>query len=102
MTGLIRFQTEGFRRLANFPNSSRSTGIVVFAGDATPIDVISHLPIYCEDKNVPYIYVPLKHDISQAMGVYRPCLAVLIKRDDEYGELFDECAEAFNNTEIVL
>lgn len=78
------------------------TGIVVFAGDATPIDVISHLPIYCEDKNIPYIYVPLKQDISQAMGVYRPCLAVLIKRDDEYAELFDECSEAINKTEIAL
>lgn len=77
-------------------------GIVVFAGDATPIDVISHLPVYCEDKNIPYIYVPLKRDISQAMGVYRPCLVVLIKRDDEYGELFDECVNAINQAEIVI
>ncbi|KAK4337118.1 hypothetical protein RND71_043436 [Anisodus tanguticus] len=77
-------------------------GIVVFAGDVTPIDVISHLPIYCEDKSIPYVYVPLKQDISQAMGVYRPCLAVLIKRDDQYGELFDECVEAINNMEIIL
>ena len=34
--------------------------IVVLAGDVTPIDVYSHLPVMCEDRNVPYCYVPSK------------------------------------------
>lgn len=34
--------------------------IVVFAGDTLPIDVYCHLPILCEDKNLPYAYVPSK------------------------------------------
>ena len=33
-------------------------GIVVLAGDVEPIDILSHLPVACEDKNIPYCFVP--------------------------------------------
>ena len=32
----------------------------IIAGDISPIDVISHVPVLCEDSKVPYIYVPSK------------------------------------------
>jgi hypothetical protein len=32
----------------------------VVAGDISPIDVISHVPVICEDNSVPYIFVPSK------------------------------------------
>lgn len=35
-------------------------GLVIMAGDISPIDVISHLAVYCEDLEVPYIYVNSK------------------------------------------
>ena len=31
---------------------------VVIAGDVSPIDVISHIPVVCEDNKIPYAYVP--------------------------------------------
>lgn len=34
--------------------------IVVLAGDTLPIDVYCHLPIMCEDRNLPYAYIPSK------------------------------------------
>ncbi len=30
------------------------------AGDISPIDVLTHIPIVCEDSQIPYIYVPSK------------------------------------------
>ena len=33
-------------------------GIVVFAGDVTPVDVMCHLPAVCEEKDIPYVYTP--------------------------------------------
>ncbi|OTF71388.1 H/ACA ribonucleoprotein complex subunit 2-like protein [Euroglyphus maynei] len=66
-------------------------GIIVFAGDVTPIEIMCHLPAICEDKDIPYIYVPFRTDISTAIGVRRPALMVLIKKHDEYQELYDEC-----------
>ncbi|XP_054159529.1 H/ACA ribonucleoprotein complex subunit 2-like protein [Oppia nitens] len=67
------------------------TGIVVFAGDVTPVDVMCHLPAVCEDKQLPYIYVPLRADISTAVGIKRPALMVLIKESADYEDIYNEC-----------
>lgn len=32
-------------------------GLVVFAADVSPVDVLSHIPVQCEKKELPYIYV---------------------------------------------
>lgn len=37
--------------------------ICIIAGDISPIDVVIHLPVMCEDRDIPYIYVPSK-DVS--------------------------------------
>lgn len=42
------------------------TGFCIIAGDISPIDVITHLPIMCEDRQIPYFYVPSKHDLGAA------------------------------------
>ncbi|CAK9795278.1 H/ACA ribonucleoprotein complex subunit 2-like protein [Anthophora plagiata] len=65
-------------------------GLVVFAGDVFPIEIMCHLPIVCEDKNIPYCYVPSKRDIGKAMEVQRGSLVVLIKEHEGYKKLFEE------------
>ncbi|XP_046973182.1 H/ACA ribonucleoprotein complex subunit 2-like protein [Vanessa cardui] len=65
-------------------------GIVVFAGDISPIEIMCHLPAVCEEKDVPYCYTPSRKDIGSAMGTMRGCIMVLVKEHDEYKELFDE------------
>ena len=32
--------------------------IIIMAADAEPIEILLHLPLLCEDKNVPYVFVP--------------------------------------------
>lgn len=34
--------------------------LCVMAGDISPIDVITHLPVFCEDRYIPYVFVPSK------------------------------------------
>ncbi|XP_050357769.1 H/ACA ribonucleoprotein complex subunit 2-like protein [Nymphalis io] len=65
-------------------------GIVVFAGDISPIEIMCHLPAVCEEKDVPYCYTPSRKDIGAAMGTMRGCIMVLVKEHDEYKDLFDE------------
>ena len=48
------------------------------AGDISPIDVICHLPIFCEEKSVPYIYVPSKQDLGFAALTKRPTSCVMV------------------------
>lgn len=66
------------------------TGIVVFAGDVTPIDIMCHLPAVCEEKSIPYCYTPSRKDLGVAMGVKRGSVAMLIREHAEYKDLYDE------------
>lgn len=68
-------------------------GLCIIAGDISPIDVICHIPVYCEEKAVPYIYVPSKEDLGAASQTKRPTSIVMVKvgTDAEIKALFDEC-----------
>ncbi|KAI8342318.1 RNA-binding protein Nhp2 [Chlamydoabsidia padenii] len=75
-------------------------GLVVIAGDISPIDVIAHLPVLCEDSNVPYVFVPSKEELGEASSTKRPTSVTMVvfggqKKDvkaaEDYKELYDEC-----------
>merc|ERR1712022_101903 len=53
-------------------------GVCVIAGNISPMDVISHLPILCEDKDVPYVYVRAKEELGAAGLTKRPTSCMLI------------------------
>lgn len=42
--------------------------IVVLAGDTLPIEVYCHIPVMCEDRSLPYAYIPSK-TVRQVGGV---------------------------------
>lgn len=42
------------------------TGIVVFAGDVSPIEIMCHMPFVCEQKNIPYCYTPCHKDLGNS------------------------------------
>lgn len=56
-------------------------GFLVIAGDISPVDVVTHLPIMCEDRNMPYYYVPSKHDLGAAACTKRPTSCILVNPD---------------------
>jgi H/ACA ribonucleoprotein complex subunit 2 len=70
--------------------------IVVIAADISPIDVLSHLPILCEDKNVPYIYVKSRAEVGEACKTKRPTSCVLItpgKKDSKVMASYERCMD---------
>ena len=56
--------------------------IIVMAADAEPIEILLHLPLLCEDKNVPYVFIPSKVALGRACGVSRPVIATSITTND--------------------
>ena len=73
-------------------------GLVIIAADISPIDVLSHLPILCEDKNIAYIYVKSRAEIGEACKTKRPTSCVLIATPNEklqakLKESWDRCYE---------
>ncbi|KAJ3081027.1 hypothetical protein HK102_002629 [Quaeritorhiza haematococci] len=53
-------------------------GVVIIAGDISPIDVITHVPVLCEESDVPYIYVPSKEDLGFASSTKRPTSCIMV------------------------
>lgn len=68
-------------------------GIAVLAGDISPLDVISHMPVYCEEQSVPYVFVPSRFDLGSAALTKRPTSVVLIKQNKEYEKHYTKCME---------
>lgn len=60
------------------PNNVSFPGVVVLAGDISPMDVISHIPVLCEDHNVPYIFVSSRAELGAAGATKRPTSVVMV------------------------
>jgi U4/U6 small nuclear ribonucleoprotein SNU13 len=50
--------------------------------DVEPIEIVLHLPLLCEDKNVPYVFVPSKTALGRACGVSRPVIAASVTTNE--------------------
>jgi H/ACA ribonucleoprotein complex subunit 2 len=83
-------------------SSAPPPGIVVLAADISPMDVISHIPVLCEDYNLPYLFVPSRAELGAAGSTKRPTSVVMIsankggkKKDGE--DAGEEWTEAYND-----
>merc|ERR1711964_817117 len=78
-------------------------GIVILAADISPMDVISHIPVLCEDHNVPYIFVSSRAELGAAGNTKRPTSVVMVSEsrvgakkaekiegDEEFGEVYKD------------
>ncbi|CAO1378549.1 unnamed protein product [Diamesa serratosioi] len=73
------------------------TGITIFAGDVYPLDIMCHLPAVCEEKDIMYCYTPSRQDLGIAMGVKRGSIALMIRENADYQELYDEVKGELKN-----
>merc|ERR1712061_72966 len=55
---------------------------VVLAADAEPLEILLHIPLLCEDKNVPYVFVQSKQALGRACGVSRPVVSACITQNE--------------------
>ncbi|KAF5389848.1 hypothetical protein D9757_003659 [Collybiopsis confluens] len=56
--------------------------IIVLTADTEPLEILLHLPLLCEEKNVPYVFLPSKAALGRACNVTRPVIAVSITTGD--------------------
>ena len=43
--------------------------LVLIADDVQPPEIVAHLPLLCEEKNIPYVVCGTKKDIGKALGL---------------------------------
>ncbi|POW14481.1 hypothetical protein PSTT_02985 [Puccinia striiformis] len=53
-------------------------GLVVMAGDISPMDVLTHIPLLAEENGSGYIFVPTKESLGAASSTKRPTSCVMI------------------------
>jgi H/ACA ribonucleoprotein complex subunit 2 len=82
----------GVKEVVKFVHKKKEKGICIIAGDISPIDVITHVPILCEDHDVPYIFVRSKFELGTASETKRPTSVVLIAPPAgwKYADKFEE------------
>jgi len=81
-------QASHYKQLKKGANEATKTlnrGIsefIVMAADTEPLEILLHLPLLCEDKNVPYVFVPSKQALGRACGVSRPVIAASVTTNE--------------------
>lgn len=43
--------------------------LVIIAEDVEPEEIVMHLPALCDEKKIPYIFVPSKQELGRASGL---------------------------------
>jgi len=52
--------------------------IVVIAEDVEPEEIVMHLPALCDEKKIPYVYVPSKQELGRAAGIDKGMAAAAV------------------------
>jgi len=100
-------QAGHYRQLKKGANEATKTlnrgisEIIVLAGDTSPLAILLHLPLLCEDKNTPYVYVPSKVALGRACGVSRSVIAASITTN-EASDLMPQIRELKKKVEQLI
>jgi len=64
--------------------------LVIIAENVEPPEVVAHLPILCEERKIPYVFVPEKEKIGSAIGIDVPSAAACITEAGDAAGLLKE------------
>jgi H/ACA ribonucleoprotein complex subunit 2 len=65
------------------------------------MDVISHIPVLCEDHGIPYVFVTSRAELGASAATKRPTSVVMVtpkaakgkkEDDEEFTKVFEELA----------
>jgi large subunit ribosomal protein L7Ae len=64
--------------------------LVIIAEDVDPPEVIAHLPLLCDERKIPFVFVPSKEKLGTAIGIDVPCASACIIKEGEATGLIKE------------
>ena len=77
----IANQTGSVRKGTNETTKAVERGqakLVVIAEDVDPPEVVAHLPLLCEERKIPYVFVPSKQKLGTSAGIDVPAASACI------------------------
>lgn len=73
-TGKVRKGTNEVTKLVERGEAQ----LVILAEDVQPAEILAHMPLLCEERNVLYAYVPSKAELGNAVGLEKPTASVAV------------------------
>ncbi len=71
----------------------RGVGKLVFIGsDVNPPEIVMHLPMICEEKGIPYLFIS-KAEIGESIGLHVSSASACIVEEGKAKELVSEVVE---------
>jgi large subunit ribosomal protein L7Ae len=70
-----------------------SASLVVIAEDVDPAEIVAHIPVLAEEKEIPYVYLPTKDELGEAAGLKVGTASACIIDAGEGQELVNEIVE---------
>ena len=67
--------------------------LVVIAEDVTPPEVVAHLPILCDERKIPYVFVPSKDQIGPAIGIDVSTAAAAVLEAGEGSQILEQVTQ---------
>src|SRR5881628_2300534 len=71
--------------------------LVVIAEDVQPPEVVAHLPIICEERKIPYLYVPSKLELGKSAGLDVGSAAISVVEPGEAAQSLKELVKVFES-----
>jgi H/ACA ribonucleoprotein complex subunit 2 len=74
--------------------------LVILAADIYPVEVVAHLPVFCEENRVVYSYVPSRQALGAACLTKRAASAVMVfepKGDASHGKYYETVQKGMKN-----
>ncbi|MDE1819305.1 MAG: 50S ribosomal protein L7Ae [Euryarchaeota archaeon] len=92
-TGKVRVGTNEVTK-----SSERSEAkMVVMAEDVDPAEILVHIPMLCEEKHIPYLYVQKKQRLGQVAGLSKSAASVAVVEPGEGKALLEELSQSFGS-----
>lgn len=70
--------------------------LVLIAEDVDPPEIVAHLPLLCEEKGVPYVYVPSKTRLGKACGLEVAAASACVIEPGDAANLVNEIVKEIN------
>ncbi|MGQ9780873.1 MAG: 50S ribosomal protein L7Ae [Nitrososphaeria archaeon] len=64
--------------------------LVVIAEDVDPPEIVAHLPILCEEKKIPYVFVSSKSQLGASLGIDVPSASACIVEPGDAASVFED------------
>ena len=93
-------QTGKIKRGTNEVTKAIERGVaklVIIAEDVEPPEVVAHLPILCDERNIPYIYVPSKIQMAPSLGMDIGAASACIIEPGEASSIVEQIINNISN-----